>query len=69
MAQRAFDKLPQKPNLRPAEIAEFLDCALATVYNLIHAGKIPAKKLTRHYRIPRAEFLEAWGKADFQAEF
>jgi excisionase family DNA binding protein len=56
------EKLPPKQNLRPTEVAEFLDCNLDTVYRMIHDGVIPAVKLGKHYRIPRDKFLEAYEK-------
>jgi excisionase family DNA binding protein len=66
---KSLDQLPPKPNLRPAEVARFLQCHIDTVYELIHLGKIPAKRLTRHYLIPRAEFLELWQNAGVDPEF
>lgn len=56
-----MSKLPDKANLHPTEIAEFLDVHVATVYRLIEARKIPVKQICGGerplYRIPRAEFL------------
>lgn len=53
--------LPNKPNLRPTEIAAFLDCSLTTVYELIHSPGFPVKKVNRQFRIPRAAFLAWYG--------
>jgi excisionase family DNA binding protein len=59
----ADGQLPKKPSLRPAEVADYLDVSLVTVYKLIEEGIIPALKTNPlahgHYRIPRHEFLLA----------
>jgi len=63
MDQRLLDKLPNKPNLRPVEIAAFLDVSVVTVYQMIKQGVIPALRTSPrahgHYRIPRDKFLKA----------
>lgn len=51
--------LPTKPNLRPVEVAKYLDVNVQTIYELIEQGIIPAMRMRRHYRIPREQFLEA----------
>ena len=68
-APRALEQLPPKANLRPAEIALFLGCHVATVYALIHDGVIPAVKLTRCYVIPREKFLLAYESHTVEPQF
>jgi len=58
--QQALDKLPPKANLRPAEVAAFLDINSQTVYELIAEGIIPAIRMRRQYRIPREQFMIAY---------
>ena len=67
--QLSIAGLPPKANLRPAEIAAFLDCHISTVYELINNGVIPAVKLTRHLLIPREKFLAAYAAHTIEAEF
>lgn len=54
--------LPDKPNLRPQEVADFLQVNLSTVYRLIDENELPAFKLTAaknsSLRIPRDLFLD-----------
>lgn len=52
--------LPAKPNLRPSEIAEFLDISLATVYVMLDPEQpaLPWIQVRGQKRIPRAAFLE-----------
>jgi excisionase family DNA binding protein len=57
-SRRAIDRLPQKPNLRPGEVAEFLDVSLTMVYDMIHTGDLPSLKIGAHYRIPRDSFVK-----------
>jgi len=52
-----FPPLPPKPNLRPAEIAKFLDVSTATIYELIDQGEIPSLRVGRQLRIPRERFV------------
>lgn len=52
------NSLPPKPNLRPSEIAEYLDVSVSTIYELIKSGDIPSKLVGRQLRIPREQFLE-----------
>jgi excisionase family DNA binding protein len=54
---RSLEKLPLKPNLRPIEIAEYLDVSLTTVYELIKSGRLPSKVVGRQLRVPRELFL------------
>ena len=42
--------------LRPDQLAKAGQVGLLRVYDLIHKGVIPAIKVGRHYRIPRAQF-------------
>jgi excisionase family DNA binding protein len=49
--------LPSKANLRPKEIATFLDISLSKIYELIGAGELPSCKVGNQYRIPRDRFL------------
>jgi excisionase family DNA binding protein len=62
---KAIEKLPPKANLRPAEVAAFLDINVQTVYDLIAEGLIPAIKYHREYRIPRDKFLVAYERSAF----
>lgn len=41
------------------EVAEYLCCSPATVYRLIAARRLPAKKLGRSVRVPKA-YLDRW---------
>jgi excisionase family DNA binding protein len=59
------DDLPPKTNLRPVEIAKFLDLSLTNIYALIASGELPTLKIRRSYRIPRAPFL-AWYNSQFK---
>lgn len=54
-----MNELPPRPNLRPVEIAKFLDLSLTKIYGMISEGKLPAFKIDGQYRISRAKFL-AW---------
>jgi excisionase family DNA binding protein len=47
----------RKPFLSPADIAQELDVSTATVLRMIHAGALPAIRVSqRIYRIPSATF-------------
>lgn len=49
--------MQKKQFLSPAEIAQELSVSSTTVLRMIHAGKIPAIRVSdRIYRIPRASF-------------
>ncbi len=54
-------ELPLKANLTVATIANFLDVDENTVYEMAAAGTLPAFKVGRLWRIPRAEFM-VWYK-------
>ncbi len=45
--------------LTPAQLAEYLSLGRDKVYAMLAAGRIPAVKLGRTYRIPRRA-LEEW---------
>jgi len=49
--------MPTKQFVSPSEVAEELDISSATVLRLIHAGALPAIRVSeRIYRIPVASF-------------
>ena len=48
-----------KEFLRPAEIAPLLGLSTARVYQLIAEGQLPATRVARSIRIPRAAW-ESW---------
>ena len=49
--------MPEKQFLSPADVARELSVSTATVLRLIHAGQMPAIRVSeRIYRIPRASF-------------
>lgn len=52
-------ELPPKANLRPAEIADYLDISLTKIYELLNDGTIPSIRVGRQLRVPRKEF-EVW---------
>lgn len=55
--------LPQKANLLPREVQNFLQISRATLYRWLSRGIIPAVKLNGNgYRIPREMFLEWYQK-------
>lgn len=43
----------------PNEVATLLHVRLATVYDLIKSGELPALKMGKNYKIPKAQ-LETW---------
>lgn len=45
--------LPQKPLLRPDEVAQFLSVSVKTVYRWHHSGILAGTKINRSLRIPR----------------
>lgn len=52
------------PMMRPAEVAEIMDCSIATGYNIIKElnAELKAKGyITRRARIPRRYFYERTG--------
>ena len=55
-------ELPLKANLTVATIANFLDLNEDTIYEMAAAGSLPAFKVGRLWRIPRAEFLTWYNK-------
>jgi len=55
---KAIDTLPPKANLRPQEVADFLDISSSKVYQLIHNGSLPSKRIDGAIKIPRADFSE-----------
>jgi excisionase family DNA binding protein len=72
-AKKMIDSLPAKPNLRPAEVAKFLDVSPQTVYQMIIQGVIPALKTSParggHYRIPRDKLIAALESLTTEPEF
>lgn len=60
-----LDGLPQRPNLRPVEIANFLGIGLTKVYEMIGEGELPFLRIQKTLRIPRSEF-ERWFLANLQ---
>jgi excisionase family DNA binding protein len=56
MVERALD-LPQKPLLRPDEVAQFLSVSLKTIYRWHRSGILPGTKINRSLRIPRDSVL------------
>ena len=64
-----METLPAKANLRPVEIAEYLDVSLTTVYELIKSGRLPSKIVGRQLRIPRELFLRSYDELPSGAEF
>lgn len=61
-------KLPDKPFLRPIQVAKILDLDINTVYNMIDEGEIFAKKVRRQWRIPTNIFRD-YLKRTFQKSF
>ncbi|MCI8310722.1 MAG: helix-turn-helix domain-containing protein [Lachnospiraceae bacterium] len=39
------------------EVCHLLKISKNTLYKLIHSGQLKAKKIARHYRIPKSELL------------
>jgi excisionase family DNA binding protein len=58
----SLNKLPAKPYLRIAEVAQFLDVSTQLIYTLIHRGEIPAFQAGRRSRIPRDAFAKVLKK-------
>jgi excisionase family DNA binding protein len=56
MLERASD-LPQKPLLRPDEVAQFLSVSLKTIYRWHRSGILVGTKINRSLRIPRDSVL------------
>lgn len=52
--------------LTPREAAEYLSVPLSWIYERTRSRAIPIRKLGRHVRIPRGEFL-AWIESDGRA--
>ncbi|MEY8421683.1 helix-turn-helix domain-containing protein [Lachnospiraceae bacterium 38-14] len=43
--------------LTSEDICTLLKISKNTLYKLIHSGQLKAKKVARHYRIPKSELL------------
>ncbi len=56
MLERALD-LPQKPLLRPDEVAQFLSVSLNTIYRWHRSGILVGTKINRSLKIPRDSVL------------
>jgi excisionase family DNA binding protein len=56
MLERASD-LPQKPLLRPDEVAQFLSVSLNTIYRWHRSGILVGTKINRSLKIPRDSVL------------
>jgi excisionase family DNA binding protein len=71
--KKSLDELPSKPNLRPAEVAKFLDVSPVTIYEMIAGGTIPALKTSPnrggHYRIPRDKLILALQALSVEPEY
>ena len=67
-SEPAIKQLPPKPNLRVAEVAEFLDCNPETIYELIRNGAIPAFRMRRNYRIPRDKFIAIYQRLTVESD-
>jgi excisionase family DNA binding protein len=52
MLQRALD-LPQKPLLRPDEVAQFLSVSLKTIYRWHRSGILAGTRINKSLKIPR----------------
>ncbi|MBW2645109.1 MAG: helix-turn-helix domain-containing protein [Deltaproteobacteria bacterium] len=52
-------KLPNKPLLRPDEVADYWSVAVSTIYSWIDQGVIQAVKKGGTIRIPREEALKS----------
>lgn len=63
-----MNELPNRDNLFPREIANFLRVSLSKVYKLIQEGGMPSRRIGDQYRIPRKEFLDWYEKIDGGAE-
>ena len=55
-------ELPAKANLTVSTVAHFLDLDEDTIYEMAAEGALPAFKIGRLWRIPRAEFLDWYRK-------
>ena len=54
-----FSSLPNRPNLRPKEVANFLAIGLATVYEMIQTEDLPSVRVgSKTLRIPRDDFVK-----------
>ncbi len=53
------DRSHQSMLMRVSEVAQELRLARSFVYELIQSGQLPAVRIGRSVRVPRAE-LEAW---------
>lgn len=47
--------------LTTEEVCKLLKVSKNTIYKLIHSGQLKARKVTRHYRIPKSELLHFIG--------
>ena len=45
--------------MKPPEVAKYLRIPITTLYKLCHEGKIPAKKVGKHWRFRKDE-IEKW---------
>lgn len=48
--------------MKPPEIAKYLRIPITTLYKLCHEGKIPAKKVGKHWRFRKDEIDEWFDK-------
>ncbi len=50
--------LSEYPDILTTEdVCKLLKVSKNTIYKLIHSGQLKAKKIMRHYRIPKSELL------------
>jgi excisionase family DNA binding protein len=49
--------MPDEPMMTPEDVADWLQVHRHTVYRWIEEGRLPALRIGRVYRIPRAEVL------------
>lgn len=56
--------MPDEPMMTPEDVADWLQVHRHTVYRWIDEGRLPALRIGRVYRIPRAEveaMVQRWG--------
>ena len=58
MSKRGIDEAAEPEAMTLNEASQYLHCHHSTVYRLVHAGKLPAFRLSKDWRVKRADLEE-----------
>ncbi|MCB9841660.1 MAG: helix-turn-helix domain-containing protein [Phycisphaeraceae bacterium] len=66
--RRAASPQPASPEVMTiSELAEYLQVSKSSLYKLVQEGRVPGKKVGRHWRFHR-DVINAWLKSSSQEE-